>query len=104
MIKFGNCRIEVNQNDSSYRRCITDLDTNTVVEEDYGNTTISGNSFPHFNQHGGNGYSPRKRPLSPFFIDHLGVFQEIIDDCTDARGNSLCNLIMLTTSPKRVKL
>lgn len=108
MVKFGNCRTEVQQNESSYRRCITDLDTNTVVEEDY-NCSIGSVFHLNSNQHS-NGYMPRKRSLSPFFIEHLSMTQqEILDDGSmnagiDSSGNNMYNLMMLNRSPKRVKL
>lgn len=112
---MGSCRTEVHQNESSYRRCITDLDTNTVVEEDYSNgvgaVLNSAGAFHHLNlnQHI-NGYLPRKRPLSPFFIEHLGVAQhDILDDGmssggVDSSGNNMFSLMTLNRSPKRVKL
>ncbi|KAI1717880.1 hypothetical protein Ddc_09732 [Ditylenchus destructor] len=74
------CRSELSHA-SSYRRCITDLDSGgTVVEEDYSsNGTLSALQSPN-----------RKRPTSAYG--------------QDPNTDNFAHLMMLTTSPKRVKL
>jgi hypothetical protein len=84
-LKVGCCRAEMSQaavSSAIYSRCITDLDTNcttTVVEED-----------DYHSPHNNGLSSPRKRPISTVFGQD--------------GADSACNLMLLTTSPKRVKL
>lgn len=106
-VKLSNCRTEAYQVESTYRRCITDLDTNTVVEEDY--NSINSAFYSNSNQHNNN-YFSRKRPISPYIIEQLGMTQqEFIDDGLmtaniDSSSGNMYNFMMMNRSPKRVKL
>uniref|UniRef100_A0A915CST4 Uncharacterized protein n=1 Tax=Ditylenchus dipsaci TaxID=166011 RepID=A0A915CST4_9BILA len=95
MIKIGSCRSELTQ-EIAYRRCITDLDTNTPIwirqSETYDLKT-SGMDYKVDDEYNNldSRVSLRKRHISGY-PDHL-----------ENGTANLCNLMMLT-SPKRVKL